>query len=93
MDQAVSRLASHRGGPGSSPSYVGFVVDTVALRQVFSEYFGFPYQFSFHLPLHTHHLPLGAGTIGQLVVDVPSVLSLTPTQETKKKYTYHISPE
>jgi hypothetical protein len=27
---------------------VGFVVDEVALGQVFSEYFGFPYQFAFH---------------------------------------------
>jgi hypothetical protein len=27
---------------------VGFVVDKVALGQVFSEYFGFPCQFSFH---------------------------------------------
>jgi hypothetical protein len=26
----------------------GFVVDKVALRQVFSEYFGFPCQYSFH---------------------------------------------
>jgi hypothetical protein len=35
--------ASHRGGPGSIPSgHVGFVVDKVALGQVFSEYFGFP---------------------------------------------------
>jgi hypothetical protein len=34
-------LASHRGGPGSSPGgQVGFVVDKVALEQVFSEYFG-----------------------------------------------------
>jgi hypothetical protein len=35
---------------------VGFVVDKVALRQAFSEYFGFPSQ-SFHLVLHTHHHP------------------------------------
>jgi hypothetical protein len=27
---------------------VGFVVDQVAMGQVFSEYFGFPCQFSFH---------------------------------------------
>jgi hypothetical protein len=27
---------------------MGFVVDKVALGQVFSEYFGFPCQFSFH---------------------------------------------
>jgi hypothetical protein len=34
---------------------VGFVVDNVALGQVFSEYFGFPSQFSFHRLLHIHH--------------------------------------
>jgi hypothetical protein len=28
--------------------HVGFVVDKVALGRVFSQYFGFPYQFSFH---------------------------------------------
>jgi hypothetical protein len=35
---------------------VGFVVDKVALGQVFSKYFGFPCQ-SFHQLLHTHHRP------------------------------------
>jgi hypothetical protein len=34
---------------------VGFVVDKVALGQVFSEYFGFPCQSSFHQILHHHH--------------------------------------
>jgi hypothetical protein len=62
------------------------VVDNVALGQVFSEYFGFPFQFSFHRLLHIHHhLSSGAGTIGQTVADVPSGLSLTPPQETKIK--------
>jgi hypothetical protein len=45
---------------------VGFVVDKVALGQVFSEYFGFPSQSSFHQFLPntiTYHL--GAGTTGQ----------------------------
>jgi hypothetical protein len=60
---------------------VGFVVDKVALEQVFSEYFGFPCQFSFHRLLHVQHLSSGAGTVGQLVADVPNGLSL-------KKYTY-----
>jgi hypothetical protein len=64
--------------------HVGFVVDKVALGQVFSEYFGFPCQFSFRRLLHIHHhLSSGARTIGQLVADVPSGLSLTPLQETK----------
>jgi hypothetical protein len=65
---------------------VGFVVDKVVLGQVFSEYFGFPYQFSFHRMLHIHHhISSGAGTIGQLVTEVPIGLGLTPPHETKKK--------
>jgi hypothetical protein len=64
---------------------VGFVVDKVALGQVFSEYFGFPCQFSFPRLLHIHHLSSGAGTIGQIVADVPSRLSLIKPEETKKK--------
>jgi hypothetical protein len=55
----------------------------VVLGQVFSEYFGFPCQFSFHRLLHTHHLSSEASTI--VVSDVPSGLSLTPPQENKKK--------
>jgi hypothetical protein len=42
-------MASHRGGPGSNPGcHVGFVVDKVALGQVFLVYFGFHCQSSFH---------------------------------------------
>jgi hypothetical protein len=65
---------------------VGFVVDKVALGQVFSEYFGFPCQFSFHrlLHIHHHHLSSDSGTIGQLMAGVPSELSFTTRQETKK---------
>jgi hypothetical protein len=59
-------------------------VNKVALVQVFSDYFGFPCQFSFHRLLHTHHLSSGAATIGQLVADVPSGLILTPPHEIKK---------
>jgi hypothetical protein len=44
---------------------LGFVVDSVELGQVFSEYFGFPCQFSLNLMLHIHHLSSGAGTVGQ----------------------------
>jgi hypothetical protein len=64
---------------------VGFVVDKAALQQVFSEYFGFPCQLSFHRLLHTHHLSAGAGKISQLVTDVPSGLSLTPSQGNKNE--------
>jgi hypothetical protein len=39
------------------------MVDKVALGQVFSEYFGFPCQSSFHQFLDNHHhLTSGAGT-------------------------------
>jgi hypothetical protein len=62
-------------------------MDKVALGQVFSEYFGFPCQFTFHRLLHTHHLSSGAGTIDQLVAAVASGPSLTPPQETPQKTT------
>jgi hypothetical protein len=61
--------------PGFEPrsGHVGFVVDKVALGQVFSEYFGFVCQFSFHRLLHTyHHLSSEAGTVGETVADMPS---------------------
>jgi hypothetical protein len=65
---------------------VGFVADKVALGQIFSEYFGFPCQFSFHLLLHIHHhLSSGAGTIGQLVADIPSGLKSHLTNKERKK--------
>jgi hypothetical protein len=54
--------------PGFEPgsAYMRFVVDKVALGQVFSEYFGFPYRYSFHQLLHNHHhLSSGTGTIVQ----------------------------
>jgi hypothetical protein len=52
---------------------VGFVVDKVVMGQVFSEYFGFPCQFSFHRLFHTHHhQPSGAGTTGRIVAHIPS---------------------
>jgi hypothetical protein len=62
---------------------VGFVVDKVALGQVFSEYFGFPYQSSFHQLLYNHHhLSSGAGTIGQ---KWPQYKGLSPTPLAIKK--------
>jgi hypothetical protein len=86
LAHAVNRLASHRGCPGIYPrsGRMGFVVDKVALGQVVSEYFGFPFQFSFHQLLHTH-LSSGAGSIRQLVADVPSGLSLNPHPSKLKK--------
>jgi hypothetical protein len=52
----------------------------VTLGQVFSEYFGFPCQVSFHRLLHIHHLSSGAGTNRAI-----SGLSLTTPKKTKKK--------
>jgi hypothetical protein len=47
--QAVSRwLPTAAARVQTRSSHVGFVVDKVGLGQVFSEYFGFPCQSSFH---------------------------------------------
>jgi hypothetical protein len=44
--------------PGfASGQHLVFVVDKAALGQVFSEYFGFTYQSSFHQFLHRHNHP------------------------------------
>jgi hypothetical protein len=68
---------------------VGFVVDKVALGQVFSEYFGFPCQFLFHQMVHIHRLLFAAGTMGQLVTDVTSELChRTPRKKKEKKTTF-----
>jgi hypothetical protein len=61
------------------------MVDKAAQGKFFSEYLGLLCQLSFYRLLHTHHLSSGAGTVGQLVADVPSGLSLTQPQETIKK--------
>jgi hypothetical protein len=76
--------------PGFDPrsGHVGFVVDRVIVGQVFSEYFGFPCQFSFHQLLLTH-LSSGAHTIDHLVADVPSGLSFTPPHEINKEIKYY----
>jgi hypothetical protein len=64
---------------------VEFLVDEMALGQVFSQYFDFPCQFSFRL-LHTHHLSSGARKIGQLTADIPNALSPTPPHGATKSY-------
>jgi hypothetical protein len=66
--QVVSRWLPTTAARGSSPGLVmwDFVVDKVALGQVFSEYFGFPCQSLFLQLLHNHpHLSSGVCTIGQ----------------------------
>jgi hypothetical protein len=81
--RAIAQAVSHRlptvaARVRARAGNVGFVVDKVALGQVFSKYFGFPCQFAFHRLLHNHyHLSSGAGTVGQTVAAVPSGLSFT----------------
>jgi hypothetical protein len=58
MAQAVSRwLPTAAARVRVWAEHVGFVVDKVALGQVFYEYFGFPCQSSFHQFLHHHNHP------------------------------------
>jgi hypothetical protein len=58
---------------------VGFVVNKVALGQVFSKHFGFPFQSAFHQLLHNHHHLFIWGWYNRpIVVAVLSGLSLTP---------------
>jgi hypothetical protein len=64
---------------------MGFMVDKMALGQIFSKYFGFPCQSSFHQMFHIHLSP-GIGAVGQLVADLPIGLSLTAHNEIKKKW-------
>jgi hypothetical protein len=66
LKRLVAGFPPRRPGFDPGSSQVGFVVDKVALGQVFSEYFSFLCQSSFHQLLHNHpHLSSGAGTIGQ----------------------------
>jgi hypothetical protein len=60
------------------------MVNKVPLRQIFSKYFGFSCQFSFHQLLHTH-LSSGTSTTGQLVGDLTNWLCLIPPYVKLKK--------
>jgi hypothetical protein len=55
LKRLVAGFPPRRHGIASG-QHVGFVVDKAALGQVFSEYFGFPWQ-SFHQFLHHHNHP------------------------------------
>jgi hypothetical protein len=55
LKRLVAGFPPRRPGFKPGSGQVGFVVDKVALGQVFSEYFGFPCQFSFHQILHHNH--------------------------------------
>jgi hypothetical protein len=77
------RLPSRRPRFDLRAGHVGFVVDQVTLGGRFSPSNSVsPAQLSFHRLLHTpHYLSFVAGTVGQIVADVPSGLSLTPPQD------------
>jgi hypothetical protein len=80
-------LASHRGGPGSSPGQVSEICSRQSGAGAgFLRVLGFLCQ-AFHRLLHTHHTPSsGVGTIDQTVADVPNGPSLTPAPKTKKAW-------
>jgi hypothetical protein len=60
--------------------HVVSVVDKVTLGQVPSDYFGFPAN-PHSIECSKFNLSSGAGTIGQLMSDVPNGHSLTPPEE------------
>jgi hypothetical protein len=78
----VASFPPRQPGFDLSSNHVEFMMENVVLEQVFSDYFGFPCQFSFHRLFYTQ-LSSGAGTTGQLVADVPSELSLTTLRKIK----------
>jgi hypothetical protein len=83
LKRLVAGFPSRRPGFDPGSGQVGSVVDKVVLGQVFSEYFSFPRQSSFHQLLHIHpHLSSGAGTIGQ---KWPQYKGLSPTPLAIKK--------
>jgi hypothetical protein len=79
VGSAIAQAASRRfpGDPGSSP---GQVMWDLWWTKWHSGRFSPSTSVS---PANSHST--GVGTIGQLMADVPSGLSLTQTQETKKK--------
>jgi hypothetical protein len=76
----VTGFPPHPPGFTVTSDHVEFVVYTMELGQVFSEYFDFPRQFSFHRLFHNDE-PFTAGKMDLLVTDAPSGLSHTPHHE------------
>jgi hypothetical protein len=76
--QAVSRWLPTPSARILFRAACGVCDEQEAMGQVFSEYFGFPYQ-SFHQFLHHHNHPGGGGgTICLLVATVPCIPNWTP---------------
>jgi hypothetical protein len=90
LGRAISQAVSRRFPP-LRPGFelrsyrVGFVVDKMALGQVFSEYVGCPYQLSLHRLFHIIYHP-GLVIIGQIVTEVPSGFRLIPPHQIKIKF-------
>jgi hypothetical protein len=57
LKQLVAGFPPRRPGLAPGSGQVGFVVDKVPQGKIFSEYFGFPCQSSFHQILHPHNHP------------------------------------
>jgi hypothetical protein len=69
---------------------VGFVVDKVALGQVFSEHFGFPCQSSFHQFLHNDTITYHPGLVQQAS---SGRSTQSPTAQIKKKIKHPLRRE
>jgi hypothetical protein len=92
LRRLVAGFPPRRTGFDPKTDHARIVVNKAALGQVYSESFGFPCQFSVYQMLHTR-LSSAAGTICQLVADIPNGLSLTPPQGTMLNNYHWISME
>jgi hypothetical protein len=84
LRQLVAGFSPWRSEYHPRSGHVRFLVVKVALEQVLSVNFGFPYQFSFYKILHIHPSSM-AGTIGQLMAGVSNGFILTLPDENKKE--------
>jgi hypothetical protein len=89
VGHAIAQVHSaHCSDPGLSPGQV--MCDLCWTKWHWARFslstLVFPTSSHFHRLLHAHHLSSGAGTVGQLVANVPSGLSLTPPQEEPRSY-------
>jgi hypothetical protein len=88
LRRLVACFPLRRHGFSPRSGHVGFVVDRVALWQVFFEYFGFPCQFSFYQILHTH-LRVSSGDLTNRPVGGRST-KWTQSYPTQRKACVHL---